>query len=123
MLCPCHGLTEHELLAASGGGRRSVKQTFRACGRLPRCGDCVGRVARLLRHAGSNREETMSEFNVRLTLFTEQGERLEFETRLEAAGLDGARAEAGRRLEDVLRSTAPEELRVDRVKIEQEPRK
>lgn len=47
--CTCHGISQEAFRRACERGARSVKACFRLLGRLPKCGNCIPLLKRILR--------------------------------------------------------------------------
>lgn len=47
--CTCHGISQEAFRLACQRGARSVKACFRLLGRLPKCGNCIPLLKRILR--------------------------------------------------------------------------
>jgi bacterioferritin-associated ferredoxin len=47
--CSCHGIGQEEFRLACRRGARSVKACFKLLGRLPKCGNCIPLLKRILR--------------------------------------------------------------------------
>lgn len=47
--CTCHGISQEEFRLACRHGAHSVKACFKLLGRLPKCGNCIPLLKRILR--------------------------------------------------------------------------